>query len=56
MCRRDHRSCYNRSVSELLGQPCNKSDIPVKFIASCQQVFVKKFMKKNTKESVKEFA
>ena len=31
-------SCYSRSVSELLGQPCYKSDIPVKFVTSCQRV------------------
>ena len=31
------KSCYNGSVSELLGQPCNKSDFPVKLVTSCQR-------------------
>ena len=26
---------YKRSVSELLGQPCNKSDIPVNLVTTC---------------------
>ena len=32
------QSCYNRSVTELLGQPCNKCDIVVKPVTSCEQV------------------
>ena len=32
------QSCYNRSVSELLEQPCDKFDIPIKQVISCQQV------------------
>ena len=28
------QSCYNRSASKLLGQLCNKSDVPVKLITS----------------------
>ena len=31
-------SSHNRSVSEVLKQPCSKSDVPVKFVTSCQQV------------------
>ena len=33
------QSCYNRSVSELIGQPCKKSDVLVKLVPSCQQAF-----------------
>ena len=29
------QSCCNKSVSELIGQPCNKSDVPVKLVTSC---------------------
>ena len=36
-------SCSNRSVSELFGQLYNKSDIPIKFVTSCQPV-VSKFL------------
>ena len=31
-------SCDNGTVSELSGQPCNKSDIPVKLITSCSKL------------------
>ena len=33
------QTCYNRIVSELLEQPCNKSDIFVKLVTSCEQVW-----------------
>ena len=36
-------SCSNRSVSELFGQLYNKSDIPIKFVTSCQPVASKFF-------------
>ena len=29
--------CYNKSASELLGQPCNKSYISLKLVTSCQE-------------------
>ena len=37
-CQLCNNLCRNRSVSELLGQPCDKSDIPVKLVTSCEQV------------------
>ena len=33
------QTCYNRIVSELLEQPCNKSGIFVKLVISCQKVW-----------------
>ena len=29
---------FQQSVSELLGGPCNKSDIPVKLVTSCSKL------------------